>query len=134
VLVATGGNNAYVINRGGGASTIFNAVMGGGTSPDQIDFGSSVAHDQLWFSQTGNDLVVSVIGTNDRATVADWFTDPTAQVDKIVAGDGYTLVAAQVQALVSAMGPYGLPAAGQTSLNAQQHAALDPAIAANWHH
>ena len=46
--------------------------------------------------------------------------------------DGKVLLDSQVQNLVQAMAAFAPPAAGQTTLNASQQAALAPVIAANW--
>jgi len=43
------------------------------TSGGLLDFGVAIASDQLWFTQTGDDLSLSVIGTSDSVTTDDFF-------------------------------------------------------------
>jgi Ca2+-binding RTX toxin-like protein len=126
------GSDIFLIARGGGLDRVQAQATDWATTEDRVVFGADVARGQLWFSRTGNDLTVSVIGTSDGAVVENWFTDQTGAVDRIVSGDGYALMAAQVQNLVNAMASMTAPAAGQTTLSAAQIAALDPVIAANW--
>ncbi|RWA97044.1 MAG: hypothetical protein EOQ39_30220 [Mesorhizobium sp.] len=40
------------------------------------------------FSQQGNNLVVSVLGTADKVTINDWFAGPGNVVETIKSGDG----------------------------------------------
>ena len=53
-------------------------------------------------------------------------------VEQFKTSDGKTLLDSQVQNLVNAMSAFAPPAAGQTSLPSNYHAALDSVIAANW--
>jgi hypothetical protein len=91
--------------------------------------------DQLWFQQSGNDLLVSVMGTNTQVDLASWYATPSTQVQSISAADGHVLTNANVQNLVNAMAAFAPPSAGETSLsmlpqNEQQN--LQPVLAANW--
>jgi hypothetical protein len=40
---------------------------------DVMQFLSGVATDQIWFRKVGNDLELSIIGSNDKATVQNWY-------------------------------------------------------------
>ncbi len=126
------GSDTYLMDRGFGSDLIRSAASDYASTEDKLVFGSSVARNQLWFTRSGNDLSVSIIGTTDAAKVENWFTDSTGQLDKIVSGDGYALLNGQVQQLVDAMAALSPPAQGQTTLDATQSAALDSVIAANW--
>ena len=97
----------------------------------------NVSSDQLWFSQNGNDLELSVIGTQDHITLQNWFLGdqyPGSQyhIEQFKTSDGKTLLDSQVQNLVSAMAGFAPPAAGETTLSASYSASLNPVIAANW--
>jgi ABC-type thiamine transport system ATPase subunit len=65
--------------------------------------------------------------------VQNWYSGSSNHIEQIQAGDGKVLLDSQVDALVSAMAGFNPPAAGQTTLNQQQHDALQPVLAANWH-
>ena len=126
------GSDSYKFARGGAVDTIDNDSTDHATSVDTLTFASDVSRSQLWFRRSGDDLVASVIGTNDRTVLTDWYTEWWTRVDKFRAGDGQTLLSGDVRRLVDAMAALSPPPLGQTSLNATQHAALDPVIAAVW--
>ena len=126
------GSDTYRFRRGGAVDTVDNDSSDHVTSVDSLVFASDVSRSQLWFKRSGDDLVASVIGTNDRAVLIDWYSEWWARVDKFRAGDGKTLASGDVRQLVDAMASLSPPALGQTSLTAGQHAALDPVIAAVW--
>ena len=127
-----GGNDTYWLLRGSSMDWVRDTL---GTA-DVARFGADIAHDQLWFSRQGNDLVVSVIGTADGLTVSDWYLSVgngnNLVLETLVAGDGYRLAAAGVDALVSAMSALTPPAAGQTTLSAAQHQQLDGLLGSVW--
>ena len=94
----------------------------GGT--DTVDFSGGVSWDQLWFSRSGDDLVVSLMGTQSGVTVEDWWNGPLLsnvdsgrQVETIMAGDR-SLTSGAVSRLVEAMAGMSPPPSGQTSLSA----------------
>uniref|UniRef100_UPI003564D89C calcium-binding protein n=1 Tax=Hydrogenophaga sp. TaxID=1904254 RepID=UPI003564D89C len=80
----------------------------------------------------GNNLSVSIIGTNDQFTLTNWYLGSQYHVEQFKTSDGKTLQDSQVQNLVQAMSAFSPPAAGQTTLPANYAADLSPVIAANW--
>lgn len=100
---------------------------------DVVQFSGSINANQLWFSQAGNNLVVSIIGTGDRISVQDWYLDTRNQVEQFRTSDGKFLLQSQVQNLVNAMASYSPPAAGQTSLPADYADSLNLVIIGNWY-
>ncbi len=124
------GNDTYLQVRGGGADTVVeNDATSGNT--DVLQFASDVARDQLWFTQSGNDLLVQIIGTTDSVTVKDWYLGSANHAEQIkAAGGGNTLLDSQVQNLVNAMAGLAVPTT--TTLSPSYHAQLDTVIAANW--
>ena len=124
------GNDSYLFARGDGKDKITenDATVG---NHDSLIF-SGVNHDQLWFRSVGSNLEVSVIGTGDKVSISNWNLGASNHVEQILASDGLALSDAQVANLVNAMAAFAPPAAGQTSLSSDYHAALDSVIAANW--
>jgi YD repeat-containing protein len=103
-----------------------------GTSELQFAAANS---NQLWFQQSGNDLIVSVIGTSTAVDVSGWYASASNRVQTIAAADGLSLASSQVQNLVQAMAAFDLPGAGETtfsSLPQNEQDALQPVLAANW--
>jgi len=130
-LVGGTGNDTYFLGRGYGSDLIQDndATVG---NLDTAQFDAGIATDQLWFRKVSNNLEVSVIGTADRFTISNWYLGSQHRVEEFKTSDGKVLLDSQVQNLVQAMASFAPPAAGQTTLNASQQAALAPLIAANW--
>jgi Ca2+-binding RTX toxin-like protein len=130
-LTGGAGADLYQTIRDGGADRI--SVSASDGEADGLEFGPTVNYDQLWFSQSGSDLVIAIIGTNDKMTVEGWYTAGKDQLDRIEVDDGDYLLTSDVQGLVTAMASITPPPLGQTDLTAPQQAQLAPALAASWH-
>jgi hypothetical protein len=52
---------------------------------DTISFGSGMAYDQLWFTRSRNDMVISVIGHDQTVTVHDCWARAPATPPQIFA-------------------------------------------------
>ena len=153
--VLTGGAGADILNVGTGSDTlnggtgytsygfgtafgqdiINNAYAGNTVAKGEIDFASGTTDKNLWLSQSGSDLLVRLLGTNDTITVKGWFGSAGAQVQSIDA-DGYKLDSQTAQ-LVQAMANY---AAAHTGFNPATagtvmptDTALQSTIASSWH-
>jgi Ca2+-binding RTX toxin-like protein len=130
-LTGGAGADLHQMGRGDGADRI--TVSDSDGTADEFQFGVAVNYDQLWFSQLGSDLLVSIIGTNDKMTVESWYTSGKDQLDRIEVGDGDYLLTTDVQGLVTAMASLTPPPFGQTELTLQQQQQLAPTLAASWH-
>ncbi|WP_248282006.1 calcium-binding protein [Parazoarcus communis] len=125
------GNDTYLFGRGGGQDTIYDYDSTVGNT-DRLVFGEDIAADQLWFSRSGSNLQVSVIGGTDRVTINNWYSGSAYRIETFHDGSGATLLHNQVDVLVQAMAAFSPPAAGETSLPGHYRQALDAVIAANW--
>ncbi|BEV16252.1 calcium-binding protein [Herbaspirillum sp. DW155] len=126
------GNDTYFFNQGDGVDTIrdFDYTS---SNADLLQFGSDITSDRLWFSHVGNNLEISVIGTSDKTIIENWYAGSAAQIERISAADGLTLVNKDVERLVQAMSGFSAPPAGTTVLPPPQRTALAPVLASNWH-
>lgn len=95
---------------------------------DAVEF--DVNESTLWFSKSGNDLNVSVIGTQNGVTIKNWYSDASAKIEEFYAGTGKMLTAAKVDTLVSAMSAFAQPTAAALPANIQT--ALAPTLATAW--
>jgi Ca2+-binding RTX toxin-like protein len=130
-LVGDVGNDTYWLGRDYGIDTITeNDTTSGNT--DMARFETGIDTDQLWFTKVGNNLDVSIIGTSDKFTLANWYLGNQYHVEQFKTSDGKTLLDSQVQNLVSAMAAFSPPTAGQTTLPTNYASSLSPVIAANW--
>ncbi len=137
-LIGGLGNDTYVFGIGSGVDTIIDTDSTVG-NVDTISVGAGVSKEQLWFTQSGNDLVMSIIGTSDKSIVKDWYAVGTAgasttqnQIEQIQLSNGNTLANTQVNALVQAMAAYTPPAMGTTTLSPAHQTSLAPVIATSW--
>ena len=130
-LSGDAGDDIYSFGRGDGADTVMN--HGESASNDRVLFDVAIDHDQLWFARAGDDLTVSVIGTTDSVTVDDWYVGSANRLDFAVTG-GFSLVDANVQALVEAMAGFSPPALGETDLSpgADYYDSVTTLIASSW--
>lgn len=95
-------------------------------------FGEGISHDQLWFRRSANHLELSIIGSDDKLIVQNWYLGEQYRVEQFKTVDGSTLLDSQVQQLVDAMASFAPPAPGQTALPEGYQTALASVIAANW--
>ena len=124
------GSDTFVLGRQGAADLIDAYDTDGGA--DRLLFEADVANDQLWFSRVGDDLEVSIVGTDDRATIAGWYVDVDHKLDRVQLADGKYATAANVEQLVAAMVSFSPPPLGQLTLTGTTATGLAPALAANW--
>ena len=125
------GNDTYKLGAGYGSDRIHEDDTTAGNT-DVGQFLAGIARDQIWFQQSGNDLVASVIGTPDQFVVENWYLGNQYHVEQFKTAAGNTLLDSQVQNLVNAMASLAAPAQGQTTLPPDYASQLNPVIAANW--
>jgi Ca2+-binding RTX toxin-like protein len=127
-------NDTYIITRTSGADTIINYdpsgadvdVLGLQDSDDIID------DQDIWFEQSGNDLLVTIIGTTSSARIKDWYVTPGVdgsnyKIDFIVANTRYSRTI-DVQGLVTLMATKTKP----TTIAARNALMTDLTYKAQW--
>jgi Ca2+-binding RTX toxin-like protein len=129
-LVGGQGADTYRIGLGGGSDLISNADTDLGA--DRLLFGTGIGEGQVWFARSGNDLVVSILGGADSATLQGWYASAANQLDHFELSDGATLAATQVQQLVDAMSVFSARPASLGDLTLEQQQSVETVIAANW--
>jgi Ca2+-binding RTX toxin-like protein len=102
ILEGGTGNDTYQFTSGWGNDTI----MEDDTTPGNTDivaFGSGLLPLDLMFTQSGNDLLVSQIGTADTIALRNWYLGNQYQAEIFRASDGSILLNTQVDQLIQAM-------------------------------
>ncbi len=71
-----------------GQDVVVNNANSGPTAANgEINFAFCITDENLWFQQSGNNLLIDLLGTNDNVTVSGWFGgDAGADVQAINAG------------------------------------------------
>ena len=100
------GNDVYVFGLGGGQDTIDDSDSTAGNA-DTIRFGAGIAADDIIFSRSGSDLVLSVSGTTDRLTIQGWGYGNDYRIERAEFVDGTVWDAAQLQTFVPAVPTLG---------------------------
>ena len=96
------GNDVYVFNQGDGVDTIsdydYNAA-----NIDTLKFGAGITSDRLRLSHIGNNLEISVSGTEDKAIIQNWYLGIAYQIDRISTADGVTVFNTALERLTHPM-------------------------------
>ncbi|WCM25838.1 cadherin domain-containing protein [Sphingomonas sp. QA11] len=146
--IISGGNGIDNINGGGGKDTIdggagddtlaggdgddvyiFGALSGRDaiidmTGKNNIVFDSSVSFDQLWFSRSGTELQIGIIGSTTRVLLQGYFAPQYATLMRSVSTTTHTLFLGYATPLIDAMtaiqiqAPGAMPEAIKTQLAA----------------
>jgi Ca2+-binding RTX toxin-like protein len=133
-LIGGAGNDTYIFGLGYGTDIISDYDTTSGNS-DKLSFGTGITKNNLWFSQSGNDLVIDVLGTKDSVTISNWYSGSAYDLESFATTDGSKLDS-QIAKLVSAMASY---AANHTSFNPitattmPTDTTLQTTIASAWH-
>ena len=128
------GSGKDTINTNGGCNTL---NLGAGQYTINNNCGtesvnlSKVNSSQLWFTEKGGNLVISVLGSKESITVANWAANE--QLCNVSTADCKSISGTGIAQMVQAMACFAPPAAGQTCYTAAEQKALAPQLAANWH-
>ena len=123
------GNDTYLFSENFGTDFINNNDPVP-ESLDKIVFIDAV-YDNLWFSRSGDDLQITVAGTEDKLTVNDWYAQESQKIDKIEAGNFY-LLNNQIDNLVNAMAVFDVPEGSGKVIAQNTREELIPVLANNW--
>jgi Ca2+-binding RTX toxin-like protein len=134
--VASGGqrNNVYQVSATTGQAAINLSSVA--TSKNELDFLGGITDENLWFTQSGSDLKIDLLGTNTSVTVDGWFSGASAEMQEIIAGG--LKIDSQISQLVQAMATYSANNAGFDPTSSSIHAlpndgGLQNTVAAAWH-
>jgi Ca2+-binding RTX toxin-like protein len=127
-------NDTYLMTRSSGADTIWNYDPSG-ADVDVIglkDASGVIADKDLWFERSGDDMIVSVVGTTSSARIKNWYTmagvdGANYKIDFIIAGERQSKTI-NVEALVALMATRTRPA----DLTARDAIMADTTYRAKW--
>ena len=123
------GNDTYLFGMGDGATTVSNYDTQA-TSVDIAHF-EELSYEDLWLSRSGNNLQITVIGTDDVVTVNNWYSGDNYQLDQIEAGSS-VLLNQQVDQLVEAMASYDVPSGDGAVVPQSTQDELQVVLAESW--
>ncbi|SEI22251.1 Regulatory P domain of the subtilisin-like proprotein convertase [Pseudomonas asplenii] len=128
------GNNKVVVSGsmptvqvGHGVNDLeFSGSMG------QLVFGQDISPERLWFEHHGQDLQISVVGSQQEVTLHNWYADTPERPRDIMIGTQHRLLGGDVENLVQAMAAFAPAAPATMTFSAAEQQALQPVLAANW--
>ncbi|WP_438799911.1 calcium-binding protein, partial [Xanthomonas hortorum] len=94
-------SDTYVFNKGDGHDTVVETSSYSG-AVDRVSFGSGINLDDTVFTRSGNDLFVTLKGSQDQLAVASWFASDASQVEYLDFNDR-SVAASEVSSLIDAM-------------------------------
>ncbi|WP_447864317.1 calcium-binding protein [Kluyvera sichuanensis] len=95
------GSDTYLFNLGDGQDTITDGINDSGTI-DMLSFGDGLLAQNARLTHSGNNLVISFEGSEDRVTVTNYFYASRYQIESIVFNDGTVWDVATVKAMLIA--------------------------------
>ncbi|MCK9395813.1 MAG: hypothetical protein M0Q44_09510, partial [Methylobacter sp.] len=95
------GNDTYLFNLGDGQDIIYDGDSTTG-NVDTVRFDAGIAASDIAFSHSGNDLVLSINGTDDRLTIQHWGYGDYNHIERVEFADGMSWNAAYLQAQFTA--------------------------------
>jgi hypothetical protein len=90
-LNGSGDNDTYVYGRNDGHDVITNGLSTNSAPTGSLQLVDDLAPGNLWFKQSGQDLVINVMGSNDDVTVTGWFANQSNALEEIVTANGWEI-------------------------------------------
>ena len=134
-IINGGGSEQYNFTSTFGSTTINNG--GGSSANSSVVFAAGLTNQNLWLTQSANNLVIRKLGTSNIITVTGWFNGTLGnELQLIQTNDGLNLSPAAVTQIVNAMAAYQ---SAHSTFNAATATAmptdttLQTAISNSWH-
>lgn len=125
LLYGGAGDDTYIFGRGYDQDTISDAQGENTLHITQADY------DNLWFEREGNNLKVSILGTEDSMTVNSWYSNKDARLFQIQT-DTKTIGTADIELLVQAMSSFSQPNTGAISQDASLSGGFKETVTRLW--
>ncbi len=122
------GNDTYRFGYGDGHDVVRDYSR---YETDQVVFDDGLTMEDLWFSQVGNDLQITLVGTDDKLIIDDWYNGTYYRIDEFHAGD-LQLHRDQVDQLVNAMASFDVPEGVGAVVPEDVQQQLEPTLTATW--
>jgi Ca2+-binding RTX toxin-like protein len=126
-LYGGSGDDLYRFNLSSGRDTILDS---GGD--DKLIFGAGIDKEALWFSRSGNDLLIDTVGEDGHVAIKSWYRNNRSQIEEISTSVGDVLQNNQVDQLVQAMAAFSPPVSGVLNLSPEEQNQVESVIAVGW--
>ena len=106
-LNGAAGDDTYIFNVGDGNDVIEDYYANTSYSrKDKIIFGEGISIDDIIFTKSGNDLLISFTETDDSITITNHNYSSYYQIENFATSDGYTIDYSKVNQLIQAMASF----------------------------
>ena len=103
VITGNGGGDTYLFGHGDGQDIVHADIFSVyDDKPDTLQFKADVAPSDVIFTRSGDDLVVSLVGTSDSVTISGSYASDIDKVENFLFSDGTAYTIAQVEAMAVA--------------------------------
>ena len=120
------GDDTYIFGRGYDQDTIYDTQGTNTLHVTQADY------DNLWFEREGDNLKVSILGTEDTVTVNSWYSDEDARLAHIQT-ETKIIGTADIELLVQAMSSFSQPNMESISQDASLSGGFKETVSKLWH-
>ncbi len=134
ILTGGGGDDTYAFAAGDGQDIIINGSATQSGPSGTLLFAAGLGPSNLWFTRSGNDLVIAQVGTSDHVLVQDWYAQTYRQLADLTLSDESTIGNGAITALAAAMTAYQVahPTYDPETLVMPDDADLKQALETNW--
>jgi len=99
-LIGGGGNDTYQYGAGDGVDVVVNGLpTNSGPSGNLVLNGLALAN--VWFRQSGNDLLINGFGSSDQIDMRGWFGNVTSQLQAVTFDDGTLFTNSEIATLIA---------------------------------
>ena len=93
------GNDTYIFDIGYGLDTIFDVSNIDGEI-DRVVFGDAITPENILLRRETNNLVISILGAEDKLTVSHYFLNDNSKVESLDFSNGISLVDSDIRLLI----------------------------------
>ncbi|MEK7592928.1 MAG: calcium-binding protein [Patescibacteria group bacterium] len=131
LILGKDSENDVLFNSGDGWDTLKTNAKDSGHD-NEIRFGAGITHEDLWFSRSGNNLNINILGTDDGMTIEGWYSNKHRPIDEFETANGYELDDKKVALLVQAMAGFTATPGSGGMIPTEMPDQLQPVLAAAW--
>jgi Ca2+-binding RTX toxin-like protein len=99
------GSDSYLFTTGSGSDRIVES-SDDAISVDRVVFGSGTNPIDLYFSRSGEDLLVEQLNSDDQITIIGWYGSSGASIEQFSAADGSLIAGSEIDQLIESMASF----------------------------